>query len=279
MDRELVLGVLVLLVAGPAILAAGAWPTSAPREEACARSLERWLWLRLLAPLVPALLVLSALLGWALVEPEQAEAVPPAILALALPLAGVWLRGIARSVRAIRISRVEGVPAGTHALLKPRAFLSPELTGALDPEACHAALEHEQAHVRHRDPLRIWVAQLVTDLQWPLPAPRRRFEAWLEALELARDEEARLHGADGPALASAIVAALRLAAPVGRAASLTGTGTALRERVARLLSPLPLDRGVGNRRALLLVLVVGGASGAFCFGLAFGEGVVGALLR
>ena len=80
--------------------------------------------------------------------------------------------------------------AATVALLRPRVVVCETFGAQLDEHALAAALAHEQAHARHRDPLRIWLAQIVTDLQWPLSGARARFEQWLFALELARDEEA-----------------------------------------------------------------------------------------
>jgi hypothetical protein len=118
-----------------------------------------------------------------------------------------------------------------------------------------AAFAHERVHVRHRDPLRVWLAQIATDLQWPSPTARRRFEHWLTSLELARDEEARLDGAPGEDLAAAVVAVARMpwrqldAAIVG----LTGAETSLASRVHRLLEPVPPD---GGRPSILLPLAV-----------------------
>ena len=276
MDRELVLGLLALLILGPAILAAGAIPVASRTDEVSARRLERMLWVRLLVPLLPPLFALAALVGWALKEPEQAESVSTPLVVSAVPFAGIWMRAFVRALRAIW-SRGEAVPAGTRGLLRPRAFLSSRLTEALDAEASHAAREHEEAHVRHRDPLRILIAQIVTDLQWPLPVARRRFDVWLEALELARDEEARGRGADGPALASAILTALRMGSSATVEALLTGRGRALRERVDRLLSPLP-EGGEAPALARLVPLLLGLLVAGAGTGMAFGESVVRALL-
>jgi beta-lactamase regulating signal transducer with metallopeptidase domain len=74
--------------------------------------------------------------------------------------------------------------------LRPWVLSSPYLAKTLDDRTIEAALEHERAHARHHDPLRIWLAQLATDLQWPWPQAHKRFQLWILALELARDEEA-----------------------------------------------------------------------------------------
>ena len=122
-----------------------------------------------------------------------------------------------------------------------------------------AALAHERAHASNRDPLRIWLAQLITDLQWPWPGAQRRLDAWLDALELARDDEARANGADGAELAAAVLASVRYlsrVAPQERLllngtqpvhARLIGDSRALRERVSRLLAPRQ-ELGGGDSR-------------------------------
>ena len=105
-----------------------------------------------------------------------------------------------------------------------------------------AALEHERAHVRGRDPLRIWLASIVTDMQWPWPPARRRFTAWLRALEIARDDEARANGVRGADLAAAIlaIATAQRALPTHCAtAPLTDDSRRLQDRIARLLGDEP----------------------------------------
>src|SRR5207247_683225 len=132
----------------------------------------------------------------------------------------------------------------TVGLLRPWIVFSPRLAKQLDDRQIEAALEHEHAHARHWDPLRIWLAQLATDLQWPWPQARERMEQWLIALELARDEEARVSGIEGTDLADAIITSARFCQNANlsaQAAALTGQAVALTERIARLLDPLCTD--------------------------------------
>jgi hypothetical protein len=117
--------------------------------------------------------------------------------------------------------------------------VAPELARALDETALQAALAHERTHVRHRDPLRIWLAQFVTDLQWPCGSAQRRFTGWLASLEQARDDEARCAGIEGADLAAAVLSALRFQTRASAAATLIGRPEALAARIARLLQPLP----------------------------------------
>jgi BlaR1 peptidase M56 len=257
-SRELVLATMVLVLCG-----AGAWLASwipagrepGDRRASSGRRLEARAWRRIWLTLLPAGVALATMFGWALQEPGVTDELlrPTAALVVA-PLGLLWLRCALRACVALRRPR-ELPPISTVGLWRPRVVAAEELDGALDPAALRAALAHERAHVRHRDPLRIWLAQIATDLQWPSPWARRRFEHWVTALELARDEQARLDGASGEDLAAAVVAVARMpwrrrtAALVG----LTGAETSLVSRVHRLLAPVPPD---GARPSIVLPLAV-----------------------
>jgi len=157
---------------------------------------------------------------------------------------------------------------------------APQLAKRLDDRAIEAALEHERAHVRHRDPLRIRAAQLVTDLQGPWPSAQHRLTSWLAALEEARDDEARAAGVEGADLAAALVGSLRFQS----ARRYTGVGLiaqpqVVQARIARLLRPLvdavPPRESSRIAIAALLVLTLGLAVG---LGIACGERVIRPLL-
>jgi len=280
MERECFLTVLIALIGGIALLACGWWPAAEISHDS-ARCLEHVMWLQIWWTFVPALTIAAWLCGWALAEPDPVpEKVPSAVLLLSVPFLVLFARAAIRA--AWSLFRDHGDPGtATVGLLKPWVVFSPYLAKALDDRAIEAALEHERAHARHRDPLRIWLAQLVTDLQWPWPQARERFRAWIVALELARDEEARVAGADGSDLASAILVAARLRrhATVSPVAALIGEQSVLKQRIARLLNPLT-DRAdeIQARwpQPLILapVLLI-----AVVLGSAFGEIVVRTLLR
>jgi Zn-dependent protease with chaperone function len=118
-------------------------------------------------PVAPATIVVAWLCGWALVEPDpMPEGAPPLLILMSVPLAMVFARALIRAGWALfGVRRDPGT--GTVGLLRPWIFFSPHLAKALDDQQIDAALAHEQAHARHRDPLRILLAQLATDLQWP----------------------------------------------------------------------------------------------------------------
>lgn len=280
MERERLLTVLVILLGGVALQTFAQWPSSSQRVPA-ARHLERMTWARLWWPLVPALLVAAWLCGWALSEPDPVpDRVSRLIFVACVPFVLVLARAAIRAAWSL-LRRSEEHGVATVGLLWPRIVLSPGLASELRESAIRAALEHERAHVRHRDPLRIWVGQIVSDLQWPWPSARRRFRAWLAALECARDEEARAAGADGADLAAAILGSLRygMALSTTTSARLTGDAAVLAERVARLLQPLPeIPEESGSRIQRIVLLLVPALLLATALGLAFGARVIAPLL-
>ncbi len=117
---------------------------------------------------------------------------------------------------------------------------------------------------------------MATDLQWPSPFARRRLERWLSALELARDEEARLAGAPGADLAAAVVAVAGLSNPARRGlVGLTGAEVSLSSRVHRLLGPLPTSPSSSSIIAPLGVAVL--LTIGLVFGVTHGDSFVRAL--
>lgn len=280
MDRECCLSLLLALIGGAALLACGWWP-AAPAKAGCARRREKIAWRRIWLPIGPALAFAAALCGWALVEPDPIrESVPDSVILLSLPFALLFARAALRGGWALIADQSDQATA-TVGLLRPWIVFSPYLAKRLSPPQIEAALAHEQAHARHRDPLRIWLAQLATDLQWPWPQARRRFQQWLIALELARDEEARAGGIEGVDLAEAILASARFgqtASASRQAAALTGEVSALRERIDRLLDAAPPDPERMSAAGLVLPLVPPLVL-ALALGLAFGELAVRMLFR
>ncbi len=281
MDREIVLAILVALLCGSALTAAGWWPARSPVASS-GRVLERRAWRRLWLPFVPAVLLFAALCGWAVVEPADAERVPTGLLLGALPFAAVLLRAAWRALRSAM--RAHGkLTIGTVGLFRPRIVLAPDIAARLDAPALAAALAHEWAHVRHRDPMRLWLAQVGSDLCWPWPLAAARYRCWRQALELARDDEARGDGVAGPDLAAAILSALRFnqSAPLPSAATLGGDASDaafVKERIARLMRPLdPAPPDENQSRAWLLGVAFGVVVAAV-LGTTFGEPVVRSLL-
>ena len=281
MERECCLGMLITLLGGTTLLACGWWP-AVHLQSGSARALERSTWRRIWLPIVPALMVVAALCGWALVEPDPVpENVPWSLVLMGVPFGLLFMRAAARSGSAWMASQQDPATA-TVGLLRPWIVFSPYLAKRLRHPQIQAALEHERAHVRHRDPLRIWLAQLATDLQWPWPPARERLHQWLTALELARDEEARAAGVDGTDLAEVIVASARFTgqANLSTQAALIGEPSSLKERITRLLNPLTeaLDETNPVSRVLPWLLPPS-LLVAVALGSVFGERVIDAVLR
>ncbi|HVO24674.1 MAG TPA: M56 family metallopeptidase [Candidatus Margulisiibacteriota bacterium] len=278
MDRELVLAILAALLCGGALTLVGWYPARSP-VTGSGRTLERRAWRRLWLPFVPAVLLFAALCGWALVEPADAEPVPACLLWAAVPFASVMVRAACRAVRSL-VSARQDYAVATVGLFRPRIVVSARVAEALDAPALVAAIAHERAHVRHRDPLRLWLAQLGSDLLWPWPAAYARFRCWRQALELARDEEVRIRGVAGMDLAAAIVTALRFNQSSGApgAATLGGDASFAAARIARLLRPLESTATPVNRGALWPLAVAVGVSLAVLLGRAYGECVVRSFL-
>jgi Zn-dependent protease with chaperone function len=279
MNRNLVFGTLVLAFCGSAAWLTG-WLVGRaylPRSRESGRAAERRAWRRLWLPFAPAAVALAALVGWAIQEPRSTdELLRPFAWPFVLPPALIWLRASIRAALALRRPRVLPV-AATIGILRPRVVLQPSLRERLDHDAFEAAVAHERAHARHLDPLRIWLAQISTDLQWPNVAATRRFADWKVALELARDEEARAGGVRGEDLADALIAAIRLSREVVpcAAAGLTGPERSLTERIYRLLSPLP--EGPLVRHGLVAFALFTALAAALTFGIARGDLFVRAL--
>ena len=242
---------------------------------------ERAAWWRLVMPLFTGLLVLALLVGWRLQEPNPVpEHIGRLVFGIALLNGGIVLRAGARAIQSLRPGTDACASIGTIGLLRPRVVVCDEFQRSVSEDGFAAAMAHETAHVKRRDPLRIWLAQLAADLQWPVPGTRGRFSAWVLALEAARDDETVATGTAGDDLAEAILAAARLhASPRGLCAHAEGGGEWIAWRVRRLLSGAAEPPG---RRSIdpwaESVSCVGLLVAAAWLGLHHGEAFLGALL-
>jgi Zn-dependent protease with chaperone function len=279
-EREFLLTVLIIFLGGLTLQLFAPWPWRNGNASA-SRRMERLHWLVLWWPATLTLVVAAWLCGWALSQSDPVlDPVGPLLFVACAPFGIVILRAVARAVWSLARSPGDSGVA-TVGLLRPHIVFAPQLAKRLDDRAIEAALAHERAHIRHLDPLRIWAAQCVTDLQWPWGSAQRRFTSWLAALEQARDDEARAAGVDGADLAAALIGSLRF--QCGKCCiggvGLIGQPEVVQARIARLLRPLPdavLPRESSRIAiAALLVLTLALAMG---LGVACGECVIRPLL-
>ena len=261
MDRDEVAVLLAVLVCVVLLWGAGGLTQATPTLD------ERTAWRRLWLPAIPASVAMFTLCGWAAADPEGPQRLATTRLLAMTPCLFVGARAIVRAVQALWVQG-DG-PAVVTGLIRPRINVSAELSDSLDASELAAVMAHEEAHVRHRDPLRIWLAQIVTDLQWPVPRARMRQRSWLRSLELARDEEATVRGgADPAALASAIVKAARWTTTRGvAAASLSDDDAFLATRIERLLGTRKPELHRARSDSRLLPLVCCLAAACFGFGM------------
>ncbi len=269
MDRDPLFLALVALVCGTV-----AWslaPLRAGSASGPAWQRERRSWRAVIAPLLVVTFGTAMLVGWAFEEPAQSdERLAPLAWALVVIVSVLWIRAFVRFVRCVTAR--PSSPLAVVGILRPRIVLDPRLASILDADALQAALAHEAAHVRHRDPLRIALAQLAIDLQWPWQPAKLRLSAWRAALEEARDDEAVADGVHPEDLAEAIVATARLA--TGRGGAALGDH-AIVARVSRLLDDAPRDRP--RHSAWFASMFLAGLAVSFVVGLTLGEDIVGML--
>jgi BlaR1 peptidase M56 len=278
-ERESLLVMLIILLGGLALQLFAAWP-GRTRQASTSLHEEQLHWLVLWRPAAPALTVAAWLCGWALSQPDPVpDRVGWMIFIASVPFAVIAGRAVVRAAWSLWQSPCDyGI--ATVGLLRPHVVFAPELAKMLDDRAINAALAHERTHVRHRDPLRIWLAQFVTDLQWPWGAARRRFTCWLAALQCARDDEARAAGVEGADLATAVLASVRFQLGSAAAdATVKSPPPGLAARIARLLRPLP--EAPPHRQPSQLVVAGSLATAllaAMVLGIVCGERLIGPLL-
>lgn len=127
------------------------------------------------------------------------------------------------------------IPAMTVAgIFHPKVLLSSSTEFMLNENELRTALDHEFAHVRHRDNLRKLLLRFVA-----FPGMSRLETAWLEASEMAADDAAVFTAAEALDLAAALIklSSLRvLEAPLDLTAALVyGHSSVMNARVERLI--------------------------------------------
>jgi Zn-dependent protease with chaperone function len=183
-------------------------------------------------------------------------------LRLGIAQARAW-----RSVRALlRASSEDEIQAAgplavTVGLWRPRVVVTSELRSLLTPDAIQVVVEHERAHARRRDPLRMTIAAVLALAH--LPHVRRAILRDLTlACEEACDEDAasRLCG-DRLRVAETLVAVEKLASHASWAPAAFGGGN-VTARVESLLATLLPERASSGARSVLGIIAAAGAIAA-----------------
>ncbi len=220
-----------------------------PGFDHCDRHADEHLHLCLIHPPAAVLGSAACVLALASVAALVARAAPGVLRIHRARRVLARLRRVSESLPAdVRSVDTDAAFSFTGGLLRPEIFVSRGLRDRLDPAQFAVVLEHERAHVRRRDLLRRFVAQLGALFHGPATA-RALLSAIDLACEEACDEEAATRLGDRVKVAQAIVAAARLAPrlPSALSASVVGfTADALGHRVRALLrSPHRDPAGAG----------------------------------
>lgn len=121
------------------------------------------------------------------------------------------------------VLEISGERAGVFCagFIRPRLYVAARAVQALEREELRAVLEHERYHLERRDPLRMFIAELVLWCLRFVPGIKRMYEEFRTSVELAADEAAIERLGSNRALSSALLRLLsqhggtRVAAPVG----------------------------------------------------------------
>lgn len=116
--------------------------------------------------------------------------------------------GIAAARAGLAVSRVRAVnglpmPAFTSGWLAPRVVVAADLPERLSADELAAVLAHEAAHVRRRDPLRLFALRALASLLFWLPVLRRVAADLEDEVEIMADDA--VPGALALPLASAVL--------------------------------------------------------------------------
>jgi len=203
----------------------------------------------------------------------SARLVPAPVEAVARirPLAAEF--GLNRPVTVL-LDPTDQMEPATTGMVRPVLIVTPSLLGLPDDEF-RAVIAHELAHVRRRDPLRIWACGVARTLLGWHPLARRAADLFLLEVEMAADEQAVCWTGDRRRYALALGRwGLRQAGRRGAAAAvLAGASSHLVYRLTSLTD----DAAPAPHLTLPIWLPVGGWKGRWMrrlrwFHLALGTG-------
>jgi Zn-dependent protease with chaperone function len=139
-----------------------------------------------------------------------------------------------KAVQILLSKRYDGVPFAI-GVFSPRVVFSERTYVAFSAAEREAALQHELAHVAHRDLALLAGVSAFADLFWFLPGLRGSIARIQSVLEHRADDAAVAAGAARDVLASALVRAGEVLAAPAPGAAILSNRTLLTRRVQRLL--------------------------------------------
>jgi Zn-dependent protease with chaperone function len=134
----------------------------------------------------------------------------------------------------------------------PAVYVSDGLLAILGPSEIEAVLRHEASHMRRRDPLRLFLIELLRSIFAPFPIIETLAERVRVGIELAADQAA-LASVPMPALASALVKVVRAS---GRTQPLTVAGLTPNEARIDALLGKPIEMPYQRRDLVVTGLVL-----------------------
>ncbi|MBI3287727.1 MAG: M48 family metalloprotease, partial [Chloroflexi bacterium] len=162
--------------------------------------------------------------------------------------------GLAQRLRLIRSDQPLLFSFG---LALPQVCLSTGLMDRLDSEELRAVLWHEQYHVQQRDPLRILLTMTLARGLFFIPTIGELRDSYVQAKELAADEEAIERMGDPEPLARALLKLLasdKIEMPA--MAVTTGALNVTQDRIVHLLNHRLAVRTISPRRAIVSIAIM-----------------------
>jgi Zn-dependent protease with chaperone function len=169
-----------------------------------------------------------------------------------------------RMAQIVTSSAYAGVPFAA-GIRRPCVVLPHALTTALSPEEREAVVAHELGHIAHYDLPLLLAFEVLCDLFWYIPGKGALLAYFRRLLEERADDAAVAAGVPRPVLVSALlnVAERIVATGPPPILAITRSGSSLRARIQRLLTPSLPDKRPGRTalvlRALLIAWIVLGA--------------------
>ncbi|KRF38637.1 M56 family metallopeptidase [Paenibacillus sp. Soil787] len=128
--------------------------------------------------------------------------------------------------------------AMTIGLWKPRMILSSGLMDMLEPNELLAVIEHEKCHMRHRDPLAIFLLSMISKSMWYIPIFAWMADKYPIMIELRADKYAITQMKQSTHLGSALLKLLKQApTPHVSLSHASFAETSMNVRIMHILDP------------------------------------------